>query len=609
MNENLTRKIKDLPEKPGVYIMKDKDGHILYIGKARSLKNRVRQYFNSPKNKTTKVLIMVSKIENFEYIITRNEIEALVLENNLIKQHKPPYNILLKDDKNYPFVRINLKEAFPRVEVVRKLKKDGSKYFGPYMQGITSKDILELINSAFCLRTCKLNMDKLPKNHRPCLNSHIDRCMAPCAGTVTREEYHDVLLDVMRFLNGNDKEIQRILTEKMNKASADTDYELAIFYRDKLKVLDKLVRKQVTALPGDINMDIFAITSNGINTVVSVLNVRGGKLLGGAKETVDDASLELSTMLGNYIVNYYQAVPIAGDIVTNLELEDKGAIEEFLGGLSGEKVNIVLPIQGVRRQLVDMAESNALDYLEKCVSEETRKYNMTMGGVKQLQDALNLDSMPYRIECYDISHISGTNKVASMVVFTNGVKDAGMYRKFRIKTVEGNNDFACMEEVLNRRFGELEKNEDLSFSKRPDLIVIDGGLGQLAYVQKAVDAHKSDIKIISLAKREEEVFVMGSETPIILDRRSYALMLLQRIRDEAHRFAITFHKHLRGKKLIESELSEIKGIGKERIKALYKHFKTYDAMKAAELAEFEQIEGMNKPSAKRLYEYFRDYAD
>lgn len=606
MNDNLSRKIKDLPENPGVYIMKDKDGHILYIGKARSLKNRVRQYFNSPKNKTTKVLIMVSKIDDFDYIITRNEIEALVLENNLIKQHKPPYNILLKDDKNYPFVRINLKESFPRVEVVRKLKKDGSKYFGPYMQGITSKDILELINSAFSLRTCKLNMDKLPKNHRPCLNAHIDRCMAPCAHGVTREEYHNVLLDVMRFLNGNDKEIQRILTEKMNKASANTDYELAIFYRDKLKVLEKLVRKQVTALPGDINMDIFAIVSNGFNTVVSTLNVRGGKLLGGAKETIEDASLDLSISLGNYIVNYYQAVPIVGDVVVNMELEDKNSIEEFLGNIAGEKVNIVLPIQGVRHQLVDMAESNAQDYLEKCVGEETRKYNMTMGGIKQLQDVLNLDFMPYRMECYDISHISGTNKVASMVVFTNGAKDSSMYRKFRIKTVEGNNDFACMEEVLNRRFTELEKSEDLSFSKRPDLIVIDGGLGQLAYVKKAVEAHDSDIKIISLAKREEEIYVMGQETPIILDRRSYALMLLQRIRDEAHRFAITFHKQLRGKKLIESELLEIKGIGKERIKSLFKHFKTIEAMKHAELTEFEKVDGMNKNTALKLYEYFNE---
>lgn len=606
MNDKLSRKIKDLPENPGVYIMKDKDGHILYIGKARSLKNRVRQYFNSPKNKTTKVLIMVSKIDDFDYIITRNEIEALVLENNLIKQHKPPYNILLKDDKNYPFVRINLKESFPRVEVVRKLKKDGSKYYGPYMQGITSKDILELINSAFSLRTCKLNMDKLPKNHRPCLNAHIDRCMAPCAQGVTREEYHNVLLDVMRFLNGNDKEIQRILTEKMNNASANTDYELAIFYRDKLKVLDKLVRKQVTALPGDINMDIFAIASNGINTVVSALNVRGGKLLGGAKETIEDASLDLSISLGNYIVNYYQAVPIVGDVVVNMELEDKNSIEEFLGNIAGEKINIVLPIQGVRRQLVDMAESNAQDYLEKCVSEETRKYNMTMGGVKQLQDALNLDFMPYRMECYDISHISGTNKVASMVVFTNGEKDSSMYRKFRIKTVEGNNDFACMEEVLNRRFTELEKSEDLSFSKRPDLIVIDGGLGQLAYVKKAVEAHNSDIKIISLAKREEEIYVMGQDTPIILDRRSYALMLLQRIRDEAHRFAITFHKQLRGKKLIESELLEIKGIGKERVKSLFKHFKTIEAMKHAELSEFEKVDGMNKNAALKLYEYFKE---
>lgn len=586
--------------------MKDADGHILYIGKARSLKNRVRQYFNSPKNKTTKVLVMVSKIYIFDYIITRNEIEALVLENNLIKQHQPPYNILLKDDKNYPFVRINMREEYPQVEVVRKLKKDGAKYFGPYMQGITSKDIMDLINSAFSLRTCLLNFKKIPKNHRPCLNSHIGRCYAPCVGRISKDDYRNVMQDVIKFLNGSDKEVQRILNAKMDAASRNMDYELAIDYREKLKVLDKLVRKQVTALPQDINMDIFAIATNGANTAVAVLNVRGGKLLGGDKALIDDASLTTSIALGNYIVNYYSGVPLTGDIVVSEELEDRDAIQTYLSDVNKQRVNIVVPIQGIRKQLCDMATSNALDYLEKCVDIQERHYNMTVGAAQQLQHALSLRAVPYRMECYDISHISGTNKVASMVVFTNGEKDAKMYRKFRIKTVEGNNDFACMEEVLNRRFSELELGEDASFSKRPDLIIIDGGLIQLAYVRKAVEAHNADIEIISLAKREEEVFTMDSETPIILDKRSHALMLLQRIRDEAHRFAVTFHKQLRGKQLVESELLSINGVGKATLRALFKGFKTIDAMRKATQAEIALIDGVNARQAAKIYGYFRE---
>lgn len=606
MNEELKQKIKDLPDSPGVYIMKDDRGNILYIGKARVLKNRVRQYFNSPKNKTTKVIIMVSKIHTFDYIITRNEVEALVLENNLIKEHKPPYNILLKDDKNYPFVRINLKEDFPRVEVVRKLKKDGAKYFGPYMQGITSKDILELINSAFKLRSCTLNFKKVPSSHRACLNYHIGRCTAPCIGAVTKEEYHKVLQGVIEFLRGNDKSIKRILESRMSDASANLDYELAIYYRDKLKILDKLVRKQVTALANDADMDIFAVTGNGANTVVATLFVRGGKLLGGDKQLINDASLSPEIALSGFISGYYNSAPIMPEIVVNMAIDGKEALEDYLTETAGVKVNIVEPIQGVRRQLVDMAENNANDYLEKCVGMDERKYNMTLGSLTQLKDALGLDFVPYRMECYDVSHISGTNKVASMVVFTNGERDSKMYRKFKIKTVEGNNDFASMYEVLDRRLTELEKGDDISFEKRPDLIVIDGGAIQLEYVMRAVKAHNSDVTVISLAKREEEVYLPYRADPIVIDKRSYALMLLQRIRDEAHRFAVTFHKSLRGKKQIESELGAINGIGKTKIRALFQHFKTIDAMKNASIDSLKEVKGITKTNAEDIYEYFNE---
>lgn len=603
MNDKIKQKLMDLPTSPGVYIMRSVNGQILYIGKARSLKNRVRQYFGSPKNKTTKVLIMVSKIDDFDYIITRNEIEALVLENNLIKKHKPPYNIMLKDDKSYPFIKINLKDKFPRIEVVRRLKKDGAKYFGPYMQGINTKDIIELIYSAFPLRNCKMNMDKVPLNHRPCLNYHIGRCKAPCKGYIDSEGYSEIISEVIKFLNGNDKSIEKILKKKMNAASENEDFELAIYYRDRLKSLDKLIRKQVTALPNDMDMDIFSIVSNGMQTVVAKLVVRGGKLLGGDKEIITGASLSLNTALTNYILGYYDKNPITSEILTNIDIEDKDLVTEYLSGMKGGKINIVTPLQGVRRQLLDMSENNARDFLEKSVAIAERKENMTIGGVLQLQEYLKLEAIPARMECYDISNISGTDKVSSMVVFTNGVPDKKAYRKFRIKTVEGANDFACMKETLLRRLERL-KAGDTDFGARPDLIVVDGGKGQLGYALEAMYEVGVNIPIISLAEREEEIFIPNQSESIRLPRDSYALTMLQRLRDEAHRFAITYHKNLRGKRQTASELKDIEGVGDKTIQKLFAEFKSINKIRTASELELAEVKGINKNVAKSIYEYY-----
>ncbi len=609
MNEIIAQKLKDLPDKSGVYIMKSEKGDILYIGKARSLKNRVRQYFGSPKNKTTKVLIMVSKIYTFDYIITHNEIEALVLENNLIKKHKPPYNILLKDDKNYPFIRIDMKDKFPKIQVVRKLTKDGAKYFGPYMQGISAKEIMELIHSAFQLRTCNINMENPPKNHRPCLNHHIGRCLAPCTGNITREQYMDIIGEVIKFLQGNDKSIERIIKEKMVSASEKEEFELAIYYRERLKVLEKLVRKQVTALPSDMDMDIFAIASDGINTVISMLFVRGGKLLGGDKQLINALSIDNESTLESYLYSYYNSdTLLVNQILVNEEFENIELISNYLSEKKGSKVLVATPIIGIRRQLVDMAYANAKDYLAKCKSTEERTFNMTLGAVSQLQQVLNMDIPPNRIECYDISNISGTDKVSSMVVFENGEKAGKMYRKFKIKTVEGSNDFASMKETLIRRFSHLN-DEDISFGSKPDLIVVDGGKGQLKYALQAMEESCVHFNIISLAEREEEIYLPHCSEPLVLSKDSQALRLLQRIRDEAHRFAITYHRNLRGKRQTQSELLQIAGVGENTVKKLFATFKTLAGIKNASVEELAEVKGINKKVATNIYEFYHTVID
>lgn len=607
MTKHLEQKLKDLPHKSGVYIMYNEARQILYIGKARDLFKRVHQYFGNKANRTIKVIKLVEKIDDLDYIITANEVEALVLENNLIKKHKPPYNILLKDDKSYPFIKIDLKKPFPCVEVVRKLKNDGAKYFGPYMQGISTQEILGLINSAFCVRTCKMDLTKVPANHRPCLNYHIKRCYAPCAGLISREDYDAIIKEIIAFLQGNDKKIAQILTKKMMEASDREEYELALSYKQKLQVLEKLVRRQVGVMPKDFDMDVFAIAANGLNTVAAVVFVRGGKIVGSDKRVIEGVSLDEGSALSNFIMRFYDVTGyVASEVVTATPIEDGEVLQEYLGEKAGRKINIICPHQGVRRQLADMAQGNAEDYLEKSLSVKERKENMTMGGVIQLAEYLRLPKLPVRMECYDISHISGTNKVASMVVFINGEPEKSHYRKFKIETVEGNDDFACLQETLRRRLADIkDRSGDVSFSSRPDLIIIDGGKGQLSSVMEVVaDADTEGINFISLAKREEEVFLPGKSDPVILPRDSYALRLLQRIRDEAHRFAITFHRNLRKTSQTKSALLAIDGVGKTRVKLLFESFKTLDNIKNAGIEELTAVKGIDRRTAQSVYDAF-----
>ena len=588
-------KLKDVPENPGVYMMLDKDGEIIYVGKAKRLRARLRQYFYQSGNKTAKVMAMLEHVADFRYIICPSEVDALVTENNLIKKHTPKYNILLKDDKSYPFLRIDMHEDFPTVRLVRRLKNDGAQYFGPYMQSVNIRDITDLIHTAFKVRDCSRDLEK---PSRPCLNFHLGRCLAPCSGKVSSEEYKEEVGKVISFLKGNDREVERILTERMMQFAEEENFEVALGYKHKLKVLDNLVRKQVSALPKDLNLDIFAYESNGVLGAVNMLVVRAGKLVGGDNRVFDTADEDISS----YIYQFYAASPPVCDEIVTDSVADADALEAAVNSVAGHTVRVIEPKQGVRRQLLDLSHSNAADALEKYGSREERRLMRTEGAVKQLAELLSLPILPNRIEAYDISHISGTDKVASMVVFEGGEPKKAHYRKFRIKTVEGNNDFACMKEALTRRLMRLKEGADESFATPPDLILIDGGKGQLAYAKEALaECGAEDLEILSLAKREEEVFLGSApKTSVLLPRDSVALQMLQRVRDEAHRFAITYHRTLRGRHMSETELTRVPGIGKEKAAELIKAFGSAENVRHADAEQIARLKGFSLASARKL---------
>lgn len=588
-------KIKDVPNDPGVYMMLSSSGEIIYVGKAKNLKNRLRSYFFNLSNRTAKVMAMLEHVADFRYIICASEVDALLTENNLIKKYSPRYNILLKDDKAYPFLRIDMKEPYPTIKLVRKLENDGAKYFGPYMQSVNIRDIFDLIHTAFPIRDCKRD---LSKPSRPCLNAHLDRCIAPCTGKVSEKEYKAEMQKVLDFLKGNDREVERVLTDKMKKFAAEENFEVALNYRNKLQLLDKLVQKQVSSLPKDFNLDIFAFETNGIVSAINMLVVRGGKLVGGENVISQSADEDIAS----YILQYYQNnAPLCDEIVTDC-VERAKSLEDAINGLCSHTVRVVEPKQGVRKQLLELAHSNAYDAMTKHGTQEERKAQRTQGAVIQLAEILNLHTLPNRMECFDISHISGTDKVASMVVFVGGEPKKAHYRKFRIKTVEGNNDFACMKEVLTRRLIEIGTSEDESLSSVPDLLVIDGGKGQLAYAMEAQkETGREDIEILSLAERYEEVYLKSApKTAVILPKDSVALQLLQRIRDEAHRFAITFHRNLRSKHLSESALKNVEGVGKVLCARLIKEFGSVEEIKLKSAEEIASVDGVSNVLAQRI---------
>ena len=611
MNPQLEIKIKQLPDSPGCYLMKSQ-GEIIYVGKAKNLKNRVRQYFQSSKNHTPKVQAMVSRIEDFDIVLVDSELEALILENNLIKLHKPFYNILLKDDKQYPYIRIDAREDFPRVELVRHMGRDGAKYFGPFTGATAVRDILDVLRSEFPLRTC-VNMPKNGPGKRACVHAQIGQCMAPCTGAVTRAEYHAVLDRVIAFLSGDDTSVTKELERLMLEASKNMQFEKAALYRDRLHDVDEIMQRQkAVSMRGD-DYDVLACASDGVDATVQALFMRDGKLLGSEAFVMERGAGESAgELIESFILQYYdEDHPIPPMILTQELTEDSETLEQLLREKRGGAFELRLPQRGDKRQMMAMAQKNA----DKRAAQLRRSYERTTGALEELKNALGLEKLPRRIEGYDISNTQGALSVASMVVMQDGLPAKKEYRHFRIKTVEGPNDFASMHEVIERRFrhglneiGELKAQgkplTEGKFSRLPDLVLIDGGPEQLRNAMDAAARAGASVPMFGLAKRIEEIYLPGRDETILLDRHSSALHLIQRLRDEAHRFAITHHRALRAKSSISSQLDTIAGVGEKRKRALLKRFKTVEALKSATVDELLTAEGMSRPAAEAVYAFF-----
>lgn len=593
-------KVKRLPNSPGVYIMKDADENVIYVGKAKNLKKRVSQYFLR-KQEHIKVRNMVAKVRDFDFFVVNDEMEALALENNLIKKHKPYYNILLKDSKTYAYIKVNLKEDYPRFSVSRKLNKN-DKYFGPYLAGVTARDVLGIMDYAFPLRKCKLPLTEHGKPLKPCLFYEMHLCSAPCAKIVSKADYRKIVDQAIEFLKGDTKQVEKVLTEKMSTASANENYEVALQIRDRLKMLEKMKAKVITSLGSLVDYDVFKLATSGDFSAMCVLAVRGGKLQG--IQTFDILSfLDEAEAYTQFIMQYYSTHPINVDEIIMPEI-DTAEIELFLNDKAGKKITITKPkIDSVKYKLLDIALKNAQIHMEKNLERTVKHNNASIGAVNQLQKDLNLSRAPKRIECYDISHTYGTYTVASMVVVINGEKAPQMYRKFKIGTVDFIDDFASMKEVLTRRMQNLN-GDDISFSSMPDLIVIDGGKGQLSSAYEVLTNYNYPNELVSLAKREEEVFKPNISRPFILQKGSYSLRLLQLARDEAHRFAITFNRQLRGKGAFRGGLESISGVGPATRRALLRQFKTIENIKNATLEQLELTQGVTKPTAKLIYQHF-----
>ncbi len=605
MNAIIAEKLKMLPEKPGVYIMRDENDAVIYVGKARILKNRVRQYFQHT-YKPEKVAAMVAKIADFSYIITATEIDALALENNLIKKYKPKYNILLKDDKTYPYIKAHTNEKFPRFSITRKITKDG-KYFGPFMGGIRCKDVLEILSLVFNVRVCATAIGEKPK--KPCLAAHLHRCLAPCArvaeGESFEKEYADAVKRALAFLDGDLEEAEEILREKMLKFAEEEEFELAMNYREKLQMIGKLKLKRITSLNRYIDADIIAYKTNRLYSSISLLITRKGIMQGGSNFALEEAYETDGEAIAAFISRYYQSHELPEEIVSE-PVDGQELLEEYFEKTFGKKVKFVTPKSGVKRALLDMSAKNAEDYLLKSIDKIRHRDDMTTAACERLKNLLSLSHYPKRMECYDISNISGVDKVGSMVVFSDGEPDKTSYRRFRIRTVEGANDFASLQEVLKRRLLKLGTEEEERFPK-PDLIVIDGGKGQLSAVKEIFDEmNAEDIDLVSLAKREEEVFTLHGEESVKIDHRDYALKMLQRLRDEAHRFAITYFRTLHDKRNLSSRFEEIEGVGKEKRKALLDTFKSVENVAQASEKELAAVPGIGEKLAKNIKKYFEE---
>ena len=617
---DIQEELKKLPGQPGVYIMHDAKDAIIYVGKAISLKNRVRQYFQSSRDKTAKIKQMVSKIARFEYIVTDSELEALVLECNLIKEHRPRYNTMLKDDKTYPYIKVTASEEYPRILFSRQMKKDKNKYFGPFTSAGAVKDTIELIRKIYRIRACSRKLPQDMGKDRPCLYYHIHQCDAPCQGYISQADYQKSVKQAVGFLNGQYEPVMKYLEEKMRTASETMEFEKAIEYRDLLESVRKVAQKQKITSQSMEDRDIIAMAKDERDAVVQVFFVRDGKLIGREHFHMNlTGSESKAEILNSFVKQFYAGTPfVPHEIWVQEELEDAEVIASFLTARRGQKVRFVVPKMGEKERLVELAEKNAKMVLSQDKEKIKREELRTIGAMNQIGSWIGLSGIK-RVEAYDISNISGFESVGSMIVYENGRPKRNDYRKFRIRTVQGPNDYASMREVLLRRFSHgLEETKKLqaeggdlamgSFTRFPDLLMMDGGRGQVNIALEVLRELQLEIPVCGMVKddnhRTRGLYYQNVEIPI--DRHSEGFQLITRIQDEAHRFAIEYHRSLRGKEQVRSVLDDIKGIGPARRKSLMRTFKTIEAVREASVEELEAAPQMNRAAAEAVYIFFRD---
>lgn len=594
--KDIKARLKNVPVQAGVYLYKDDQGQVIYVGKAKALRNRMRSYFQAESKMHPKVRAMMRRVADFDIIVTHNEVEALILENNLIKAYHPRYNIHLRDDKTYPYLKISTGERFPRITITREEKDGISRYFGPYTDVTSLRDTLKVLTGIFPLRTCKT----MPPKGRPCLNRDIEKCLAPCTGQCSPEEYREVVAALIRFLEGNDREIIEQKETEMKKAAASLEFEKAARLRDQIQSMEIIAHKQKINFDKPYNLDIIALIHHEKQNLAMVFKIRSGKIT--AKDTfwlnraIDEDKQEV---LAFFLKQYYsEDHDIPGEILLEHLPAETALLQDWLKNETGHKVLIHVPQRGGKKTMLDMVAENARLLWEERTLKEDRNRQALVG----LSRHLNLEALPGRLECYDISHLGGDETVAAMVVFTGGEADRKAYRRFKIK-VNQNDDFASLAETLRRRFEEAGKGNP-SFLPEPDLIVIDGGLGQVNAAAAVLRQRGLDIPVVGLAKKNEELYRPGNSQALVLDRRDAGLMLLQRLRDEAHRFAITYNRQRRSKKLTVSELDAIPGIGAKRKQALLKHFGSVNRLKKASVDEIASIAGLNKKTAAQIFVYF-----
>ncbi len=606
----LDEKLKSLPSDPGVYLLKDAEGHVLYVGKAVVLKNRVRSYFQAPERLAPKVRAMMRHVVDLEYIVTSTEVEALILEATLIKQMKPHYNIRLKDDKAYPYLRLTWEEDFPRLLIARKPGHDGSRYFGPYPRAQAVRDTIRLLRKIFPIRNC--TNQKFKNAARPCLEYHIGHCQGPCQDLVSRVAYRQMMEQVEQFLEGRADEVERDLVKKMGEAADNLEFERAAELRNQVQAIREVREPQKVAAGTERELDAIAWAVDGDEAVVQVFRVRKGRLTGREALTLSGVEGSGEAALAEaFLTQYYaNAQEVPPELLLQAVPDNVGQMGEWLRERRGGAVSIRVPQRGEKAQLLAMVRKNAEMARDEGLRRQERQEAHVQEGLLGLQHALGLSSIPHRMECYDISNTQGTESVASMVVFTDGKPDKSQYRRFKIKTVEGPNDFASMYEVIGRRFRHRELAEDnpnlKRFAQTPDLVIIDGGRGQLGYAARAMrELGVGDIAVFGLAKQHEWLFEPDGPNPIILDRDSEALKMLQHLRDEAHRFAITFHRQLRTRRNLKSLLDDVPGIGPKRKKTLLRAYPDLQAIQAATVEDLGHLPGMSKAAAESVLTYLR----